>query len=166
MPVPAPDDRILGIDPGVARVGYALVIASRRPTLVACGTLVTPAGREAARRLADLARGLRRLLERTRPSRVAFERVFFQRNVSTALAVSEARGVLRLVCAEANLPASEFTPTAIKQAVTGHGRADKRAMLKMIRLLLGPTAPRTDDDAADAAAIALTAALQRLPHGS
>lgn len=159
------EDRILGLDPGLARVGYALVIADRRrPRLVAYGTLTTAAGRDPALRLIALARALRRLLKRTRPTRVAFERLFFRKNVTTAMAVSEARGVLRLVCAEAHVPDSEFTPTEVKRAVTGTGAADKLAVAKMVRLLLRLPAPIRSDDAADAAAVALTAS--RHPYGS
>lgn len=153
------DDRILGLDPGLARCGYAVIVGDRRrPRLIAAGTFVTPARGDPAQRLLTLANALQRLIVRYRPTRVAFERLFFQTNTSTAMAVSEARGVLRLVCARAHLPAREFTPTTVKRTVTGSGAADKRAIQKMIRLLLGASPAWRDDDAADAAAVALTTA--------
>lgn len=161
------DDRIVGLDPGLARCGYAVIDGDRRrPRLVAAGTLVTAAGQDGAQRLVALATSLQQLLVRYRPTRAAFERLFFQTNTSTAMAVSEARGVLRLVCARAKLPAREFTPTTVKRTVTGNGSADKRAMQKMVRLLLGASPAWRDDDAADAAAVALTAAFHPTGYGS
>lgn len=165
---PSDGEVILGLDPGLTRVGFAVLRVDRRqPRLLSCGTLDTSVFQRRGERLKAIARGVRALIERYRPARAACEQLFFQTNVKTALAVSEARGVLLYACAEAAVPVVEFTPTEVKQVVTGWGTADKRMIQKMVRLVLRlPEAP-ADDDAADAVAVALTSALHpRPPHGS
>lgn len=153
---------LLGLDPGLARIGYAVLAeGGQRLRLVTYGTLTTPAGTDRGERLVTIARGLRRLIRRTKPERAFLEKLFFQKNTTTAMAVSEARGVLLLVCAEAGLPVAEFTPNEIKRIVTGNGSADKPAMAKMIRLILRLKSTPKDDDAVDAVAIALSGALDQ-----
>lgn len=150
---------ILGLDPGFARVGLAVVAGSpSQPALLSCTTFSTPAGQPRGERLLAVADAVAAAIRRYRPTVAAMEKLFFQTNVRTALAVSEARGVLLLVCARARLPVIEVTPNQVKSAATGNGRADKRAVQKMIGLVFRLRRPITDDDAADAAAIALAVA--------
>lgn len=153
-------DRILGLDPGLARVGFAVLEATpRSQQLLAFGTVTTRPQQARGERLVAIAEKIEQLIKKFRPDAVAIEQLFFQTNVTTAMAVSESRGVLLLCCAKAGLPVVEFTPNEVKRIVTGTGAADKRAVGKMIKLILKlETLPR-DDDAADAVAIALSAAL-------
>jgi len=149
---------VLGIDPGTATTGYGLVRDREDGSLesVAYGTLQTPAGTPAHQRLALLYHQLCDLLLLHRPDSCAVEKLFFQRNISTAIAVGQARGVVLLAIAEAGLEMAEYTPNEVKQAVTGYGSAHKRQVQEMVRtLLLLPEIPRPDD-AADALAIAIT----------
>lgn len=149
---------VLGIDPGTATTGYGLVRDREDGSLeaVAYGTIQTPANDPAHRRLATLFHQLNDLLLLHRPDSCAVEKLFFQRNVSTAIAVGQARGVVMLAIAEAGLEVAEYTPNEVKQAVTGYGAAQKRQVQEMVRtLLMMPEIPRPDD-AADALAIAIT----------
>ncbi|MBM3150961.1 MAG: crossover junction endodeoxyribonuclease RuvC [Chloroflexi bacterium] len=149
---------VLGIDPGTATTGYGLVREGRDGSLemVAFGVVQTPAGESAHRRLATLYHRLQEILLLHRPDSVAVEKLFFQRNVSTALAVGQARGVAMLAIAEAGLDVFEYTPNEVKQAVAGYGSAGKRQVQEMVRtLLVLPEIPRPDD-AADALAVAIT----------
>ncbi len=146
----------LGIDPGTAITGYGLVRAAgdaRRA--VAYGAITTPADAPLARRLQILYADLRRLLATHRPDQAAVEQLFFSRNVTTALSVGHARGVVLLALAEADVPVFEYTPAEVKQAVVGYGRARKEQMQEMVRVLLGLDVTPTPDDAADALAVAL-----------
>ena len=148
----------LGIDPGIGTTGYGLVRllddGSMQP--VTFGVLLTPPDTPVARRLMLLHGDLNELLATHHPDTCAVEKLFFQRNVSTAIAVGEARGVILLAIAEAGLDVSEYTPNEVKQAVCGYGSAQKRQVQEMVRTLLGlPAIPRPDD-AADALAIAIT----------
>jgi crossover junction endodeoxyribonuclease RuvC len=148
----------LGIDPGTATTGYGLVKQHPDGSLqaVAFGALTTPKDSPAADRLALLYRELNELLLLHRPETCAVEKLFFQKNVTTALAVGQARGVLLLALAQAGLEVAEYTPNEVKQAVAGYGSADKRQVQEMVRVLLSlPEIPRPDD-AADALAIAIT----------
>lgn len=149
---------VLGIDPGTATTGYGLVRDQPDGSLemVAYGTLRTMAGSPAHQRLAQLYHKMVELLEVQKPDSCAVEKLFFQRNISTALAVGQARGVVMLAIAEAGLDMGEYTPNEVKQAVTGYGSAQKRQVQEMVRtLLVLPEIPRPDD-AADALAIAIT----------
>lgn len=151
---------VLGIDPGTARTGYGLVEREGSQHLRALdyGCLETPAGMPLAQRLRLIEEGLDELMEAHRPVLVAVERLFFNKNVRTASAVGEARGVVLLVAARHGLAIQEYGPHEVKQAVTGHGRADKGQVQRMVQALLGlPTLPRPDD-AADALASAICAA--------
>ena len=148
----------LGIDPGTATTGYGLVRLTEEGGLeaVSFGVIVTPPNTPAPERLRMLYGDLKDLLTLHRPDCVAVEKLFFQRNVSTALAVGQARGVVLLAIAEAEREVAEYTPNEIKQAVVGYGSADKRQVQEMVRTLLGlPEIPKPDD-AADALAVAIT----------
>ena len=149
---------VLGIDPGTATTGYGLVRERVDGTLesVVFGTIQTPAGVPAHQRLSLLFHQLNEILLLHRPDSCAVEKLFFQRNISTAIAVGQARGVLMLAISEAGLDMAEYTPNEVKQAVVGYGSAGKKQVQEMVRVLLAlPEIPRPDD-AADALAIAIT----------
>lgn len=152
------DDRILGIDPGFGRVGWG-VIEKRRGEWehVAHGCIETPAERPFAKRLISIQTDLHTIIYRFRPSRAAVEDLFFYKNVKTAIKVGQARGVILLTLAQADVQVEEFTPLQVKQALTGYGRADKAQMQKLLQYQLRLKKRPTPDDAADALAIALTA---------
>ena len=148
----------LGIDPGSATTGYGFVRMAADGSLEAgtFGVILTPPKIPDHQRLLMLYRDLKELLALQRPDTCAVEKLFFQRNVSTAITVGQARGVALLAIAEAGLELAEYTPNEVKQAVAGYGSADKRQVQEMVRTLLGlPEIPRPDD-AADALAIAIT----------
>ena len=148
---------VLGIDPGIATTGYGFIRPSSTGGLeaVAYGVLQTDARMPLPERLVYLHQSLTELLSLHRPDASAVERLYFQRNVSTAMVVGEARGVLVLALAQAGIPVGEYTPGEIKQAVTAYGGAEKRQMQEMIRLLLGLAEIPRPDDAADALAVAV-----------
>ncbi len=148
----------LGIDPGIATTGYGLIrlLDDGGLQAVTFGVLVTPPNLSVQERLLLRYGDLKELLSKHHPDTAAVEKLFFQRNVSTAIAVGEARGVVMLAMAEARVPVAEYTPNEVKQAVAGYGSAQKRQVQEMVRALLGlPEIPRPDD-AADALAIAIT----------
>jgi crossover junction endodeoxyribonuclease RuvC len=148
----------LGIDPGTATTGYGLVRQTPSGDLeaVTFGVIVTPPNTPAHERLRMLYHDLTELIAEHQPDCCAVEKLFFQRNVSTAIAVGQARGVVLLSIAEAGRDVAEYTPNEIKQAVVGYGSADKRQVQEMVRTLLRlPELPKPDD-AADALAVAIT----------
>jgi crossover junction endodeoxyribonuclease RuvC len=148
----------LGIDPGIATTGFGLVWLRQDGTLKAgeFGVILTPAGEPLQRRLMMLHHDLTRLMHRHRPVACAVEKLFFHRNVSTAISVGQARGVVLLALAEAGLEFAEYTPNEVKQAVVGYGSAEKRQVQEMVKVLLNlPQIPKPDD-AADALAVAIT----------
>jgi crossover junction endodeoxyribonuclease RuvC len=149
---------ILGLDPGIAKTGYGLV--SENPggslQLIEFGTILTPAGLADPERLVILYKRLREIILLHRPQGCAVEKLFFQKNVRTAISVGQARGVILLALAESNLIIGEYTPNEIKQAVTGYGSADKRQVQEMVRVLLNLEDIPKPDDAADALAVAIT----------
>lgn len=156
-PVRGPGRVILGVDPGLARMGWGFIRESAgKWKVVACGTLSTPAGEPVEKRLVILFEGLRELVERHRPEVMALERLFFSKNVTTGMVVGQARGVAVLVSGLANIPVYEYRPAEVKQAVTGYGLADKQQVQKMVKLLLGLVETPKPDDTADALAVALT----------
>lgn len=148
----------LGIDPGTATTGYGLVRLMPDGELVAVsyGIISTPKESTPAARLEMLFDDLDKLLKKYRPDTVAVEKLFFQSNVKTALAVGQARGVIMLCLQKAGLEAFEYTPNEVKQAVAGYGGADKRQVQDMVRVLLQLDEIPKPDDAADALAIAIT----------
>jgi len=147
--------RVLGVDPGTARMGWGVVEGEEEPRLVAYGTLTTPAGRPLAERLQYLCRALREVVAGHRPDTAALEELFFARNVRTAFAVGQARGAALVALAEAGLTVYEYSPLEVKQAVTGYGGADKAQVQEMVRALLSLDEIPRPDDAADALAVAL-----------
>lgn len=151
--------RTFGIDPGLATMGWAVIEYTRgQTTLIDCGAITTAAGTPSTDRLAHLHDQLLLLLNQHRPDDVSMEKLLFTKNVTSGIAVGQARGVAALAVAEAGLPLREFTPTAIKQSVTGDGRADKQQVQQMLRLLLKVTSLPKNDDTTDAVAIALCGA--------
>lgn len=150
--------RVIGLDPGTARTGYAILDEDEQGTLtvVTFGVIETPPEETLPRRLLLLYEQVRQLLLLHQPQSSAVEKLFFQRNVSTAIQVGEARGVILLALAEAGIPIAEYTPNEVKQSVSGYGLADKRQIQEMVRLLLGLPSRPQPDDAADALAIAIT----------
>ena len=147
---------ILGIDPGVALVGYALVAEQQgRLMPLACDVIATPAGMPLQRRLQMIYDGVVSLLLTYHPDEAAMESLFFGVNKRTAMAVGHARGVIMLALANGGLTIAEYTPSQVKLAVTGHGGAKKQQVGEMVRVLLGLSSVPRPDDAADAAAVAL-----------
>ncbi|MFZ5912053.1 MAG: crossover junction endodeoxyribonuclease RuvC, partial [Chloroflexota bacterium] len=148
----------LGIDPGTAATGYGLVRLEPDGGLLAVsyGVITTPKDSPAPARLVTFYDELRGLLREFHPDTAAVEKLFFQRNISTAIAVGQARGVALLALAQAGLEVFEYTPNEIKQAVAGYGSADKRQVQDMVRVLLALDAIPRPDDAADALAVAIT----------
>ena len=148
--------RILGIDPGVATIGFGLVEAERANVrLLRYGVITTPAGLELSRRLYQISLDLSELLGQFKPEEVAVEELFFSKNITTGIAVAHGRGVILLEVERAGIPVYEYTPMQVKQAVAGYGGADKRQVMLMTqRLLKMKNVPRPDD-AADALAIAI-----------
>lgn len=149
---------VLGIDPGTATTGYGLVRENQRGELqlVEYGTVLTPAGLEPEKRLLTLHQRLSEIILLHRPDCGAVEKLFFSRNVTTAIAVGQARGVALLCLAENGMPVAEYTPMQVKQAVSGYGGADKKQVQIMVQVILNMDELPRPDDAADALAIAIT----------
>lgn len=148
---------ILGIDPGIAITGYGLIRQNDRnePELIEYGVINSTAESDTSSRLIFLYRELSALIEQYQPTHCAVEKLFFQKNHKTAMAVSEARGVITLCLAQNQLPVAEYTPNAVKQSVTSYGSADKKQVQEMVKLTLQLQDIPKPDDAADALAIAL-----------
>ena len=148
---------VLGIDPGYALMGWGVVEAEgSRMKLINYGCIETKAGVPMQNRLRTLQLGVRDLLTMYRPDDVAFEELFFARNVTTALMVGAARGAAIIAAAEYTQNLYEYTPMQIKQAITGYGKADKKQIQQMVKLLLKLDEIPKPDDAADAIACAIT----------
>jgi len=146
----------LGIDPGTAICGFGVVeLRDGEVRMVDAGCIRTPADATDAERLKQLHGALSTLIGEHRPERVGIERLFFQRNVQTAMAVGQARGVALLAAAEANVPIDEPTPNEVKQTVCGNGSADKAQVAAMVERLLNVSLAGVPDDATDALAIAI-----------
>ncbi len=147
---------VLGVDPGLTRCGYGCVEqVGRSPRAVALGVLRTDKDDPLPKRLADLQLGIRSLIADLQPAVVAVERVFFQVNVRTAMAVGQASGIVMAEAHAAGCAVEMYTPNQVKEAVAGHGSADKEQVGQMVQTLLGLAAPPKPADAADAAALAL-----------
>jgi crossover junction endodeoxyribonuclease RuvC len=151
--------RVLGVDPGTATTGFGLVegnTGAHGPVrLVEFGVIRTEAGTPMPRRLCAIRTSLAQLMAELRPEAVVVEEIYFSANVSSAITVGQARGVVLLCAGEAELPVFEYAPNVVKQAVTGDGAADKRQVQDMLRLILGLEHAPAPDDAADAVAAAL-----------
>jgi crossover junction endodeoxyribonuclease RuvC len=147
---------VIGIDPGLARVGYGVIeVRNRQPVPLCYGCIESGKDQRTPERLLYIYTEMTELFGKYPPAQIAVEKLFFTRNITSAMGVSEARGVLLLLAEQQKIPVTEYTPNQVKQAITGSGKADKRQMQEMImRLLHLPEIPRPDD-AADALSIAL-----------
>ena len=148
--------RILGIDPGVATVGFGIVDATRlKNELVRFGVISTPAGLPLSRRLVQIYTDLQELISTFHPDEMAVEELFFNTNLTTGISVAHGRGVILLAAEQLGVPIFEYTPMQVKQAVVGYGKAEKRQVMLMTQRLLGLRQIPRPDDAADALAIAI-----------
>jgi len=147
---------ILGIDPGIATVGFGVIEAQRgRNTLIQYGVITTPAGLPLASRLLQISEDMDALIRRFNPDEMAVEELFFTKNITTGIAVAHGRGVILLSAQRQGLPIFEYTPMQVKQAVAGYGGAQKLQVMKMTQRLLRMKKLPRPDDAADALAIAV-----------
>ncbi len=151
---------ILGVDPGVARVGYGLVkkTSNNNLKLIDYNCIETDKELPIAQRLSQIDKQLKKIIKENKPEQVAVEDIFFFKNLKTVIAVSQARGVILARAAKMRIPVIEYTPLQIKQAVTSYGRADKTQVQKMVKLLLKLKQIPKPDDAADALATAICCA--------
>ena len=147
--------RILGVDPGTALLGYGVVEGERDPVLCAYGVVETRPDRPMPDRLVFLFDHLSDLISLHHPDVMAVEQLFFARNVTTAIAVGQARGVALLAAARLGVPIAEYSPSEVKHAVVGYGKADKGQIQEMVRLILRLDQVPHPDDAADALAVAI-----------
>lgn len=147
---------ILGIDPGFAIVGFGVLEAERGTTrLIRCGTITTPAGQPLPARLLQISNDMSELLTVFQPDAMAVEELYFNNNVTTGIGVAQARGVILMTAAKLGVHIFEYTPSQVKQAVVGYGKAEKRQVMDMTKRILHLSAVPKPDDAADAVAIAL-----------
>lgn len=148
---------VLGIDPGLATLGWGVIEAERgKQRLIDYGCILTTPQQRFPERLRQIGEDMRALLKTYKPEEIAFEELFFAKNVTTALTVGAARGVSIAACAEYTARLYEYTPMQVKQAIVGYGKAEKQQIQQMVKLLLHMEQIAKPDDAADAIAIALT----------
>lgn len=148
--------RILGIDPGVAIVGFGVLDHEKgQSKMVQYGAINTKAGLPLATRLVQIESDLKQLIEHFQPDVISIEELFFSKNITTGIAVAHARGVILCTAEKMGIPIYEYTPMQVKQAVVGYGLADKHQVMDMVRRLLKLSAIPKPDDAADALAIGL-----------
>jgi len=153
--------RIIGIDPGTGILGFGIIeVQKNKNILVDAGVIRTPVKEDDAVRLQTIYDEISDIIAQTKPQEMAVEKLFFAQNVTTAMTVAQARGVILLAGMQAGLTIAEYTPLQIKQALTGYGRAEKKQMQEMVRVLLGLKEVPQPDDCADALAAALTHAGQ------
>ncbi len=148
--------KILGIDPGSGIIGFGLIERKSNPKLVDAGVIRTTIGDTDADRLVELYVSIKELITEMKPDVACVEKLFFAQNVTTAMKVSQARGVILLALAEQGIPIFEYTPLQIKMAMTGYGKATKAQIQEMVRVQLGLKHKPKPDDCADALACALT----------
>ena len=147
---------ILGIDPGVATVGFGVITESGgAPSLLRYGVITTPSGTRLALRLTQICDDVATLIETFKPDAIAVEELFFNTNMKTAISVSHGRAAVILAGERHGVPMFEYTPLQVKKAVAGYGRASKAQVMDMVRRLLSMDSPPKPDDAADALAIAI-----------
>lgn len=157
--------RILGIDPGTGILGFGVIeVVRSHPVLVDAGVIRTPVKEDDAVRLLTIYEELTDIIAETKPTIMSVEKLFFSRNVTTAMTVSQARGVVLLCGMQAGMIIHEYTPMQIKQAITGYGKADKKQMQEMVRAILKLKEIPRPDDAADALAAAITHSMTMRPH--
>lgn len=149
--------RIIGIDPGTGILGFGVIdVIGTKITMVEAGVIRTPAHTPLDERLEEIFDGLTEIIAATKPTAMSIEKLFFARNVTTAMSVSHARGVAMLTGRKAKLEIGEYTPLQIKQTLTGYGKADKKQVQEMVRIQLGLRDVPKPDDCADALAAAIT----------
>lgn len=157
--------RILGIDPGLNITGFAVLDSSpSKKELISFGVIRTASKTEKSGRLKEIYDDLKAIIASARPDICSIEQIFFSKNVSTAINVSEARGVTILALNESGIPFHEYTPSEMKRALTGNGRADKKAVQKMVMLELKLKEIPKPDDAADAVSLALALSAELRYH--
>ena len=148
--------RILGIDPGVATVGFGVIEAQAgRQQMIQYGAITTPAGQPLAARLVQIAQDMETLITQFQPDEMSIEELFFSKNITTGIAVAHGRGVILCTAEKMGVPIYEYTPMQIKLAVTGNGHADKKQVQQMVKLLLNLKTVPKPDDAADALGAAI-----------
>lgn len=145
----------LGVDPGTALLGYGAVDSEPEPTALGYGVVATKPDRPMSERLVILFDAVNDLVRRYQPDVLAIEQLFFARNVTTAIAVGQARGVVLLAAAQAGVAVAEYSPSEVKHAVVGYGKAEKSQIQEMVRLILQLPETPEPDDVADALAVAL-----------
>lgn len=156
MPISKNENLTLGVDPGTAITGYGLVWGEGDDLrLVDYGAITTSSDESLPQRLQEIYQQLTALIQERQPAAAAVEKLFFSRNVRTALSVGQARGVALLALANADMAVHEYTPLEVKQAVVGYGRASKEQVQEMVKVLLGLDSVPQPDDAADAIAVAI-----------
>jgi crossover junction endodeoxyribonuclease RuvC len=149
--------RVLGIDPGTGIVGFGVIDTDGyKHKMIEAGVIRTPAHQALELRLKTIYDSLLEIIKTNNPDVVVVERLFFARNVTTAISVSHARGVMLLAATNLGVPVAEYTPLQIKQALTGYGQADKSQIQEMVKIMLGLSERPKPDDCADALAAALT----------
>lgn len=149
---------ILGLDPGSVRVGYGLIKKQRGELQFIKAGLLKISSKDKNQRLLELEKSFSKLLKKQSPDLVILEKLFFMKNLKTAMEVAQSRGVLTLIIAKHKIPLLEFSPTEIKIAATGYGHADKKAVAKMVERILGIDKIKAVDDVSDALAAAITGA--------
>ncbi|MBR1496235.1 MAG: crossover junction endodeoxyribonuclease RuvC [Oscillospiraceae bacterium] len=148
--------RILGIDPGIATVGFGVVDTEPgRLRYVSCGVITTPAHTALSARLDQIYTDLQELFDTFRPEQISIEELFFSKNITTGISVAHGRGVILLAAYQNQIPVYEYTPMQVKQSVVGYGLAEKRQVIDMVRRILQMPAAPKPDDAADAVALAI-----------
>lgn len=148
--------RILGIDPGIATIGFGMVeSADNKFSLISCGVITTPAHTSLSSRLEQIYDDMLELLDTFKPDAVSVEELFFNTNITTGISVAHGRGVILLACRKAGVRVYEYTPLQVKQSVVGYGRAEKTQVMDMVRRICNLPAPPRPDDAADAVALAI-----------
>lgn len=149
--------KILGIDPGTGILGFGIIeIVKNQPKLVDGGVIRTPVHEDDGVRLLTIYDELTQIIKDTKPDMMSVEKLFFARNVTTAMTVAQARGVVLLCAMQAGIPFHEYTPMQIKMAVTGYGKAEKKQVQEMVKVILQLKEIPKPDDAADALAAAIT----------
>ncbi len=152
--------RIIGIDPGTGILGFGVIdVIKGKMKLVDAGVITTPAHTPHDERLEDIFDSLTDIIASTKPDVMSIEKLFFAQNVTTAMTVSQARGVAMLAGRKGKMPIAEYTPLQIKQTLTGYGKADKKQVQEMVRIQLGLAEIPKPDDCADALAAAITHSL-------
>ncbi len=147
---------IMGIDPGIATIGYGVIdYTAGRFSVIDYGAVTTKAGMKLSDRLRNIFEDINILIERFHPDAFAVEELFFNTNITTGISVAHGRGVIVLAASVQNVPIFEYTPLQVKQSVAGYGRADKAQVQRMVKSLLGLSAVPKPDDTADALAIAI-----------